>query len=82
VEVGVGVGRGASADCAERVAVLELSWAKQKGQEIPSKRMSVNEKTCRIINDSTSFTIEIPLPRDIVHRTKNRCVLANTAAGK
>jgi hypothetical protein len=76
------VGRGAVADWAERVAWLELSWPVQRDQEIPSKRTSANEGTFRIVNDSTGFTIEIPLERAFSYRTKNRCVLANTAAGK
>jgi hypothetical protein len=80
--LGDGVGRGASLDWAERVAWLELSWARQSVEEYPSKRTRANEGVFRIISDSTCFTIEIPSHRAFSHRTKNRCVLANTAAGK
>src|SRR5689334_92656 len=83
VGVGVDVGRGAATDWAERVAWLELSWARQSVEEYPRRRTRANEGALRIISDSTCFTIEIPLQREFVFiERKNRCVLANTAAGK
>ncbi len=50
-------------DWAERVAWLELSWARQRVEEYPSKRTKANEGVFRIISDFTCFTIEIPLHR-------------------
>jgi hypothetical protein len=48
-------------DWAARVAWLELSWARHRDEENPSKRTTANEGVFRIVNDSTCFTIEIPL---------------------
>jgi len=74
-ELEVGVGRASWADWAEREAELELSWAKQRDQELPSKRTRANEGTCRIIDDSTSFTIKIPWQRALFIERKTAVFL-------
>ena len=70
------------------MAWLELSWLDRKGEHSSNKTMRANEGVFRIIYDCMCFVEQIlcagfgkcsGFPEA---RTKNRCVLANTAAGK
>lgn len=79
------MGRGASTDWdwAERVAWLELSWAFAKDAMSASKRTKTSKNVFGILlrlyvlQESDSMR-----GGSLCSRTKNRCVLANTAAGK
>ena len=60
--------------------MVHATWCGKAQWHRRNLRIKANEGMCRIVNDSTCFTIEIPSQGLGVYRMKNRCVLANTAA--